>query len=104
MRVWEGGLCIGNGLGFVMVLLLSGGELCSPGSPLVRVIIGEKEIQCFGENMKGVWEGLREEGFQNDLNLKVTLVTAASDCGPVARAAEDFYDQGARLLTTLGIE
>jgi putative ABC transport system substrate-binding protein len=84
------------------LIFLWGCELRSPGSPLVGVIIWDREIQTFAENCQGVWEGLREEGFREGLNLTVRVVNAAADRGLAAQAAQDLQVQGAQMLITLG--
>ncbi len=103
MRIWLGFLHMGATLGLVAGLIFAlGCELSSPRTPLVGVIIWDKEIQSFVENCQGVLEGLREEGFQEGLNLAVKVVDAASDRSRVAQEAQDLCAQGAKVLITLG--
>lgn len=103
MRIWVRFLHMGATLGLVVGLAFPlGCELSSPRAPLVGVIIWDREIQSFVENCQGVLEGLREEGFQEGLNLSVKVVDAASDRSRVAQAAQDFCAQGAKVIITLG--
>jgi len=95
-------LHIGVSLGLILFVFLSGCGLRSPGSLLIGVILWDKEIRSFVENLHGVLDGLREEGYQDGLNLDLRVVIAASDRSRAASAAQNLHEQGARLLITLG--
>ena len=103
MRIWTSVLYSGATLCLVVgITFLLGREFTSSRVPLVGMIIWDQEIQSFAENCSGVLEGLREEGFQNGLNLAIKVIDAASHRSRVAQVAQNFNDQGARILITLG--
>jgi putative ABC transport system substrate-binding protein len=89
----------------VGLLLLMGWCACGPlfsSPPLVGVIQWNQELQSYEEILQGVVEGLREEGFQDGLNLRLRVVQATGDRGRAAAAVEEFLTSGAALLITLG--
>lgn len=86
----------------MMLGLASGCQVNLTGLPLVGVILWDKEIRSLSENFLGVLEGLREEGYQQGLNIRLQMVNAASDRGLAADAVLDFTEKKARLLITLG--
>lgn len=103
MRSWGRRLLRGGaGLGLFLLVLLAGCGLSSSGLPLVGLIIWDQEISAFAENVQGVIEGLREEGFQNGLNLRLEVVNARGDRAVAAQAARRLQGEGARLLLTVG--
>jgi ABC-type uncharacterized transport system substrate-binding protein len=79
-----------------------GCQVLAPGLPLVGVIQWTEEIDSFEESRQGVIEGLREEGYQDGLNIRLKVINAAADRTRAADAAQELQRQGARLLTTLG--
>lgn len=81
---------------------LSGCKGSLSGPPLVGVILWDKEMRSLTENLHGVLDGLREEGFQDGLNIRLRVVNAASDRSRAAKAALDLQAEEARLLITLG--
>jgi putative tryptophan/tyrosine transport system substrate-binding protein len=97
-------LYIIGGLGLLALLFLL--VFSKPGSfgspPLVGVILWDKELHSFVENLQGVVEGLREEGYQDGLNLKLQVVNAAAERARAASAAQNLDEAGAQLLITLG--
>ena len=103
METWRHrGLGIVLGLGLLLLLVFFGCQNPFTQPPLVGVIRWNQEIQSFEENLQGIFEGLREEGYLDRLNVRLQVVNAKSDRGRAAAAAEDFQKQGARLLITLG--
>lgn len=90
------------GLMFFLAGAYLGCQVLAPGLPLVGVIQWTEEIASFGESRHGVIEGLREEGYQDGLNIRLKVVNAAADRARAADAAQDFQRQRARLLITLG--
>lgn len=102
MGVWVRCLHIGAILGLILLVFLSGCRLRSSGSPLIGIILWDKEIRSFVENLQGVLDGLREEGYQDGLNLDLRVVNAAADRSRAASAVQSLYEQGAQLLITLG--
>ncbi|MEW6660320.1 MAG: ABC transporter substrate-binding protein [Thermodesulfobacteriota bacterium] len=73
-----------------------------PDLPLVGIIQWTKEIKPFEDSLQGVIEGLREEGHEDGLNIRLELRNAAGERDKVAAAARDFQERGARLLVTVG--
>jgi putative ABC transport system substrate-binding protein len=70
--------------------------------PLVGIISWSQGIQFIDENLQGVVEGLREEGYLNGLNLRLKIFNANMDRTRAAEAAEKLQHQGAKLLITVG--
>ena len=90
------------GLMFFLAGAYLGCQVLAPGLPLVGVIQWTEEIASFGESRQGVIEGLREEGYQDGLNIRLKVINAAADRARAADAAHELQRQGARLLITLG--
>lgn len=89
-------------LGLLLLVFWCGCQTPWVPLPLVGIILWNQDIQSFEENLQGVTEGLREEGLQADLNLRLRVVNATGDRAQVAAAVRDFEKEGARLLITLG--
>jgi putative ABC transport system substrate-binding protein len=102
MGLWLRGFSIAFSLVMFLSMAMAGCRLCSPGSPLIGIIIWDRGLPFFAENLQGVMDGLREEGYQDGLNLTLKVVDAASDRDHAASAAQDLQAEGARLLITIG--
>jgi ABC-type uncharacterized transport system substrate-binding protein len=103
MEIWRRrGLQFGLGLGLILLALLCGCQNPFSQPPLVGIILWNQNIQSFENNLQGVIEGLREEGYLDRLNLRLQVINATGDRGRAATAAEEFQRQGAKLLITLG--
>ncbi|MEW6387475.1 MAG: ABC transporter substrate-binding protein [Thermodesulfobacteriota bacterium] len=85
-----------------MLFCLWGCENFFSGPPLVGVIQWTKEVQAFEDSRQGVVDGLREQGYQDGLNLRLKVVNVNGDRSRAAEAAKDFLGQKAQLLITLG--
>src|SRR4030042_1339641 len=90
------------GLGLFLLFAWCGCENLSFHPPLVGVSLWTKEIHPFEESLQGVVEGLREQGYQDGLNLRLKVVNADGDRGKTAAAARNFLEQRAQLLITVG--
>ena len=90
------------GLGLFLLLVSYGCQDPFTQSPLVGVILWNQEIQSFEENLQGIFEGLREEGYLDGLNVRLWVVNATGDRDRATAAAREFQKQGAQLLITLG--
>ncbi|MHB8069065.1 MAG: ABC transporter substrate-binding protein [Desulfobaccales bacterium] len=91
-------------LGLILFLGLSvvGYWTFFPDLPLVGIIKWTEEIKTFEESQQGVIEGLREEGYQDGLNIRLEVKNVQRQRDAAAVAARDFQKEGARLLITLG--
>ncbi len=91
-------------LGLILFLggIYVGYQAISPDLPLVGVIQWTREIKTFEESLQGVVEGLREEGYQDGLNIRLEVKNVQRQRDAAAAAAQDFQKEGARLLITLG--
>jgi putative ABC transport system substrate-binding protein len=91
------------GLGSLLTAVyLSWLVLASP-LPLVGVIQWTEEIKLYEDTRQGVIEGLREEGYQDGLNMRLKVINAQADRAQAADTAREFQEQGARLVITLGV-
>jgi putative ABC transport system substrate-binding protein len=103
MDTWRRrGLQFGLGLGLFLLMVLCGCQNPFKQPPLVGIILWNQEIQSFEDNLQGVLEGLREEGYLDGLNLRLRVINSTGDRRRAAGAAEEFQEQGAKLLITLG--
>jgi putative tryptophan/tyrosine transport system substrate-binding protein len=103
MDTWRRrGLQFGLGLGLFLLVVLCGCQNPFSRPPLVGIILWNLEIQSLEDNLQGVMEGLREEGYLDGLNLRLRVVNATKDRGRAARAVEELQKAGARVLITLG--
>jgi putative ABC transport system substrate-binding protein len=68
----------------------------------VGIILWDQEIQSFEDNLQGVLEGLREEGYLDGLNVRLQVTNSARDRCRVAEAVQNFREQDVKLLITLG--
>jgi putative ABC transport system substrate-binding protein len=103
MELWrprELQLCLG--LGLLLLILLCGCQTPFSKPPLVGIILWDQDIQSFENNLQGVIEGLREEGYLDKLNVRLQTINSTGDRSRAANAAEIFQRHGARLLITLG--
>jgi putative tryptophan/tyrosine transport system substrate-binding protein len=91
-------------LGLGLCLLILGGGCQNPfrQPPLVGIISWNQEMESIRDNCQGIFEGLREEGYLEGINVRLRMVNAAGDRARAAAAAEKFEAQGARLLITVG--
>jgi len=96
------GLQASLGLGLLLLIVLCGCQNPFQSQPLVGIILWDQEIQSFEDNLQGVIEGLREEGYLDGLNVHLQVNNSARDRCRVAEAVEKFREQGVKLLITLG--
>lgn len=91
-------------LGLILFLGLSlvGYRTIFPDLPLVGIIKWTEEIKTFEESQQGVIEGLREEGYQDGLNIRLAIKNVHSNRDEAREVSRDFQKKGARLLITLG--
>lgn len=89
-------------LGLLLFVLLCGCQDLFQPPPLVGIILWNQEIQSFEDNLRGVEEGLREEGYLDRVNVRLRIINAAQDRNRVIRAVEELREQGVKLLITLG--
>ena len=91
-------------LGLILVLGLSlvGYRTFFPDLPLVGIINWTEHIKGFEASQQGVIEGLREEGFQKDLNIRLAVKNAHGNRDLARTISRDFQKEGARILITLG--
>jgi len=91
-------------LGLILFLggVYWGYRAISPDLPLVGIIEWTREIKTFEESLQGVVEGLREEGYQDGLNIRLEVENVQRQRDVAAAAARDFQKEGARMLITLG--
>jgi putative tryptophan/tyrosine transport system substrate-binding protein len=87
-----------------LFLLILGGGCQNPfrQPPLVGIISWNQEIQSIRDNCQGIFEGLREEGYLEGINVRLRMVNAKGDRARAAAATETFQAEGARLLITVG--
>jgi putative ABC transport system substrate-binding protein len=103
MATWRRGVLLGGlGLGLIFLVILCGCQNPFRQLPLVGVILWNQDIQSLEDNLQGVMEGLREEGYLDGLNLRLQVINASGDRGRVAQAAEELQRQQAKLIITLG--
>jgi putative ABC transport system substrate-binding protein len=103
MEIWRrrGGQ-FGLILGLFLLVLLCGCQNPFSQPPLVGIILWNQDIQSFEDNLQGVIEGLREEGYLDKLNVRLQAINSTGDRGRAATAAEVLQRHGARVLITLG--
>jgi putative ABC transport system substrate-binding protein len=91
-------------LGLILFLggIYLGYRAIFPDLPLVGVIQWTKGIKTFEESLQGVIEGLREEGFQDGLNIRLAIKNVHGKRDEARAASLDFQKKGARLLITMG--
>ena len=91
-------------LGLILFLggIIIGQRFFFADRPLVGVIQWTREVKTFEDSLQGVVEGLREEGYQDDLNIQVEIRDARGERDEAAAAAREFREKGARLIITLG--
>ncbi|RJR42379.1 MAG: hypothetical protein C4567_07465 [Deltaproteobacteria bacterium] len=92
------GLCV------ILVLfgIYAGLRLLFPPLPLVGVIQWTRDLKFFEDAPQRVMEGLREEGFQDGLNIRLEVRNAREERDKAAALAREFVKKGARLLITVG--
>lgn len=93
MAAWLSLVFLGVGLGYHYLL---------SRLPLVGVIQWSHEIKAYNENLEGLKEGLREEGYQDGLNIELKVIGVAEDRKQAANATRSFLNAGARVLITQG--
>lgn len=74
----------------------------SPDLPLVGVIQWTREVKPFEDSLQGVIEGLREDGYQDGLNIRLEVINAQGEKAAAAAAAREFLKKKAGLLITVG--
>jgi putative ABC transport system substrate-binding protein len=103
MEIWRRReMQFGLGLGLLLLVFLCGCQNHFSKPPLVGIILWNQDIQSFEDNLQGVIEGLREEGYLDKLNVRLQVINSTGDRSRAAHAAEIFLRHGARLLITLG--
>jgi putative ABC transport system substrate-binding protein len=95
-------LQFGLGLGLFLLLILYGCQNPFSRPLLVGIILWNQDIQSFDNNLRGVIEGLREEGYLDKLNVRLQVINSTGDRGRAATAADILQKHGAKLLITLG--
>jgi putative ABC transport system substrate-binding protein len=99
MEIWRRReLQFGLGLGLLLILLLCGCQNPFSKPPLVGIILWNQDIQSFEDNLQGVIEGLREEGFLDKLNVRLQVINSTGDRSRAAHAAEVLQRHGAKFL------
>jgi putative ABC transport system substrate-binding protein len=91
-------------LGLILLVggIYAGYRAVFPPLPLVGVIQWTKEIKSFEDSLQGVIEGLREEGYQDGLNIHLEVRNAGGKRDRAAAAAREFQERSACLLITVG--
>ena len=91
-------------LGLILLFsgIYAGHRLLFPALPLVGVIQWTSETRSFEDCLQGVTDGLREEGFQDGLNIRLEVKNIQGKREAAAAATQDFRKRGASLLITLG--
>jgi len=103
MKSWAQFLVsVALGLIFFSGVFYLGHLVFVPTLPLVGVIQWTREIKTFEDSLQGVIEGLREEGYQEGLNIRLKVINARADREETAAAVREIMRQGARLLITVG--
>ncbi|MFZ2089079.1 MAG: ABC transporter substrate-binding protein [Desulfobaccales bacterium] len=103
MALWRrGAQLLALGVGLFLLLILCGCQNPFQQPPLVGIILWNQDIQSFDDNLQGVVEGLREEGYLEGLNLRLQIINATGDRTRAAKAAEEFQEHQGKLLITLG--
>ena len=103
MKSWaQYPVSIGLGLIFLLGGIYLGHLVLFSDAPLVGIIQWTKEIKTFDESLQGVIEGLREEGYQERLNIRVKVINAGGNRDKTAAAVRELMQMGARLLITVG--
>src|SRR4030042_2326082 len=74
----------------------------SPDLPLVGVIQWTREVKPFEDSLQGVIEGLREDGYQDGLNIRLAVINAQGEKAAAAAAALGFLKKKVSSLITLG--
>src|SRR4030042_3255910 len=74
----------------------------SPDLPLVGVIQWTREVKPFEDSLQGVIEGLREDGYQDGLNIRLEVINAQGEKAAAAAAAREVLKKKASLLLTVG--
>jgi putative ABC transport system substrate-binding protein len=92
--------------GLCVVLVLAGIylglRLLFPPLPLVGVIQWSRELKFYEDAPQRLSEGLREEGFQDGLNIRLEVRNAREERDEAAALAREFVKKGASLLITVG--
>ena len=103
MEIWRRReLQFGLGLGLFLLVILCGCQDPFSKPPLVGIILWNQDILSFENNLQGVIEGLKEEGYLDKLNVRLQVINSTGDRSRAANAAEILQRHGARLLITLG--
>lgn len=91
-------------LGLILFLcgIYMGHRILFPALPLVGVIQWTREIKVIEDAPQWVIEGLREEGYQDGLNIRLEVRNAREERDEAAALAREFLKKGARLLITVG--
>ena len=88
MDLWRRrGLRFGLWLRLCLLVILCGCQNPLSQPPLVGIILWNQEIQSLEDNLQGVVEGLREEGYLDGLNFRLQVVNSTGDRGRAALAA-----------------
>lgn len=83
-------------------MIYVGHRVLFPDLPLIGVIQWSGEVKSFEESAQGVIEGLREEGYQDGLNIRLERRNARGERDEAADAVREFQRKRARLLITVG--
>ena len=100
MNLWRRrGLKFSLGFGLLCLIILCGCQNPFANPPLVGIILWNKEIHSLDENLRGVVEGQREEGYLDGLNLRLQVVKSTMDRGRAPVSTQELEGQGARGLS-----
>lgn len=91
-------------LGLILFLggIFVGRWVIFPDLPLVGVIQWTRDVKSFEDSTQGVIEGLREEGYQDGLNIRLVIINARGERDIAVTATRELQKKGARLLITVG--
>jgi len=89
-------------LGLFLLVALWGCQNPFQSPPLVGIILWNPEIQSLEDNLQGVSEGLREEGYLNGVNIRLQVMNTSGDRSLTAKEIEELQQQKVKLLITLG--
>ncbi len=99
MNLWRRrGLQFSLGFGLLCLIILCGCQNPFANPPLVGIILWNKEIQSLDDNLRGVVEGQREEGYLDGLNLRLQVVNSTMDRGRAAVSTQELEEPGARVF------
>lgn len=103
MKSWaQYPLALASILLFLVGGVYLGHRLLLPDHPLIGMIVWTLDTRSFQDCLQGVIDGLREEGYQNRLNIRLEVKNIREERDGAVTAARFFQKKGAKLLITLG--